>query len=204
MSASKMVVNDKGGKLVGYARVSTDEQSLDLQLDALRKAGVEDDQIFTDKASAASTRRRGFRRMMLYLAKGDTLVVWRLDRFARNLLDLLAHLRDFEKRGIKFKSLTEALDTETATGRLVLHVLAAIAEFERQLIGERVRAGMKAAKARGRPVGAKPKLAGKAAEYAQRRRQEGATATEIVAELKSKFRVTVSPRLIYHRTKRTK
>jgi DNA invertase Pin-like site-specific DNA recombinase len=202
MSGKSQNVNDTEGELVGYARVSTSEQRLSLQLDALERAGVDAKNIFIDKVSGAAKKRPGFRRMMLYVKEGDTVVVWRLDRFARSIMELLKRMEELQKRGVRFHSLTEAIDTKTASGRLVFHVLASIADFEREITRERVSAGIKAAKKRGRAVGAKPKLFGKAAEYAQKRRKDGATAKQIVEELKQKFRVRISERLVYHRTKR--
>lgn len=195
-------MNDKNGKLVGYARVSTPDQSLNFQIDALVQAGVPMDNIFTDKASAVASRRPGLSRAMVFLDPGDTLVVWRLDRFARSISDLVTRMKGLQKAGIRFRSLSEALDLETATGRMVLHIFGAVAEFERQLISERVTAGMKAAKARGSRVGAQPKLKGPAATYARKQYQKGVPAPAIVEKLKEKYDLEISPRTIYHRFKR--
>lgn len=189
---------------MGYARVSTPEQRLDLQLDALHKAGVSETNIFIDKMSGASTRRPGLHRMMTFLDRGDTVIVWRLDRLARSTKDLIQRMETFQERGIKFKSLNESIDTSTASGALIFHVLAALAEFERNITRERITAGMKSAKDRGSKVGAQPKLKGKAAEWAESQYKKGVPAPEIVRQLKKRHKLTISPRTIYHRFTRAK
>jgi len=136
---------------IGYARVSTQEQTLNLQQDALHKAGC--DRIFTDIASGAKTERIGLEEALNYVRKGDTLVVWRLDRLGRSLPHLIATMTDLEERGIGFKSLTENIDTTTSGGKLIFHIFGALAEFERNLIRERTTAGLMAARARGRRGG---------------------------------------------------
>lgn len=146
------------GVLVGYARVSTAEQNLALQRDALLAAGVEPHRIHTDKLSAAAKRRPGLEAALLDCVEGDTLVVWKLDRLARNILDLLTKLEQLQKRGVSFKSLTEGIDTSNLTGRLLLHLLGAIAEFERGLIKERTMAGIAVARSEGRTWGPKRKF----------------------------------------------
>lgn len=145
--------------LIGYARVSTDDQTPDLQLDALKAAGCE--KIFTDKASGAKADRPGLTDALGYAREGDTLVVWRLDRMGRSLKDLLHRLEELEKSGIQLKSLQESIDTSTAVGRMVFQVAGAFAEFERNLIRERTQAGLKAARSRGRKGGRPAKDAGK-------------------------------------------
>src|SRR6266567_5104265 len=139
---------------VGYARVSTTEQTLNLQLDALKQAGCS--KIFTDTVSGAKEERRGLDEAVAYLRPGDTLVVWRLDRLGRSLKHLIEVVTDLEKRGIGFKSLTESIDTTTSGGKLIFHIFGALAEFERDLIRERTQAGLLAARARGRN-GGRPK-----------------------------------------------
>jgi DNA invertase Pin-like site-specific DNA recombinase len=139
---------------IGYARVSTGEQTLDLQLDALAKAGCE--KISTETASGAKADRPVLADVVGYLRAGDTLVVWRLDRLGRSLRHLIDTLTDLANRGIGFKSLTEQIDTTTPGGKLVFHVLGALAEFERDLTRERTHAGLAAARARGR-IGGRPK-----------------------------------------------
>lgn len=140
--------------LIGYARVSTFEQDIDLQTDALKKAGC--DNIFDDTASGATTERTGLTQALSYVRKGDTLVVWRLDRLGRSLRHLIDVIADLEKRGIGFHSLQESIDTTTSGGRLIFQIFGALAEFERNLIRERTQAGLKAARARGR-LGGRPK-----------------------------------------------
>jgi len=142
---------------VGYARVSTGDQNLDLQCDALLAAGCEADRIFTDKLSGAKDDRPGLAQALAYVRQGDTLVVWRLDRLGRSLSHLIKVTTELEHRGIGFKSLQEGIDTTTSGGKLVFHIFGALAEFERSLIRERTNAGLKAARARGRN-GGRPKL----------------------------------------------
>lgn len=140
--------------LVGYARVSTHEQNLDLQLDALKQAGCQ--KIFTDKISTLKTERKGLDEVLSFLRPGDVLVVWKLDRLGRTLRQLIELVALFNQQGIGFKSLKETIDTTTSTGKLVFHIFAALAEFERDIIHERTRAGLEAARARGRR-GGRPK-----------------------------------------------
>jgi DNA invertase Pin-like site-specific DNA recombinase len=140
--------------LIGYARVSTQDQTLNLQKDALQKAGVT--RIFTDTASGAKAERKGLDAALNYVRQGDTLVVWRLDRLGRSLPHLIATMTALEERGIGFKSLTENIDTTTSGGKLIFHIFGALAEFERNLIRERTQAGLLAARARGR-TGGRPK-----------------------------------------------
>lgn len=142
--------------LIGYARVSTLEQSANLQNDALEKAGCE--KIFVDKISGASKERPALDKAKEILRRGDTLVVWRLDRLGRSLRDLIDWMSYLEQEGVALKSLQEAIDTSTSTGRLVFHIFAALAEFERNLIRERTNAGLEAARARGRKGGRPVKL----------------------------------------------
>jgi len=142
--------------LIGYARVSTDDQHLDLQRDALNKAGCE--RIFEDIASGAKTVRTGLTAMLGILRKGDTVVVWRLDRLGRSMKDLINLVEQLDAAGVGLKSLQENIDTASTGGRLVFHVFGALAEFERNLIRERTRAGLSAARARGRKGGRKKRL----------------------------------------------
>ena len=141
--------------LAGYARVSTADQNLDLQRDALTKAGCE--KIFTDVASGAASERQGLKEAFEYVRAGDVLVVWRLDRLGRSLQHLLEVINDLQERGIGFKSVSEALDTTTSGGKLVFQIFGALAEFERNLIRERTLAGLASARARGR-MGGRPKV----------------------------------------------
>ena len=136
---------------IGYARVSTDDQDLSLQLDALKEAGC--GKIYRDKASGAKAQRPGLQESLAYLREGDTLVVWRLDRLGRSLKHLIETVQLLEERGVGFQSLQEAIDTTTSGGKLIFHIFGALAEFERNLIRERTNAGLKAARARGRKGG---------------------------------------------------
>ena len=140
--------------LIGYARVSTEDQNLDLQRDALEKAGCE--QIFTDTVSGTKARRPGLEQALSHLREGDTLVVWRLDRLGRSLRHLIDTVTSLQEKGVGFKSLTESIDTTTSGGRLVFNIFGSLAEFEREIIKERTQAGLEAARSRGR-TGGRPK-----------------------------------------------
>ncbi len=143
--------------LVGYMRVSTtDKQSTDLQRDALTAVGVDPRHIFEDKASGAKDDRPGLKAALDFLARGDVLVVWKLDRLGRSLSHLIEVVDSLKEKNVAFKSLTEALDTTTPSGELLFHVFGALAQFERALISERVTAGLEAARNRGK-VGGRPK-----------------------------------------------
>ncbi len=142
--------------LIGYARVSTDDQHLDLQRDALQKAGCE--RVFEDTASGAKAERVGLSTLMAVLRAGDTVVIWRLDRLGRSLKDLIALVEQLDAAGVGLRSVQENIDTVSIGGRLVFHVFGALAEFERNLIRERTRAGLTAARARGRQGGRKKRL----------------------------------------------
>lgn len=139
------------GVRVGYARVSTQDQSIDLQLDALAKAGCA--RVFSESASGAQRDRPELARALYHMRPGDTLVVWKLDRLARTLKQLIETVKSLEGKGIGFRSLTESIDTTGADGKLVFHIFAALAEFERSMIHTRTRAGLDAARARGRSGG---------------------------------------------------
>jgi DNA invertase Pin-like site-specific DNA recombinase len=142
------------GRTIGYARVSTAEQDLSLQLDALRQAGCAEEQIFLDVASGTYTTRPGLAACLQAVTAGDTLVVWRLDRLGRSMLHLVTVIAELGHRQMGFRSLCDgALDTTTATGELVFHIFSALAQFERRLIQERTRAGLAAARARGKQGG---------------------------------------------------
>lgn len=142
--------------LIGYARVLTHEQTLDLQLDALQKAGCSEDKTYKDKISSAKAERPGLQQALDQLREGDTLVVWRLDRLGRSLQELITLVNGIHVKGAGFKSLTENMDTTTSSGKLVFHFFGALAEFERDIIRERTTAGLQAARARGRRGGRPP------------------------------------------------
>lgn len=136
---------------IGYARVSTTDQTAHLQLDALKKAGCT--KLFTDTASGASQERPGLAKALEQLRDGDVLVVWRLDRLGRSLRHLIDTVTDLHSRGVGFQSLTEHIDTTTSGGKLFFHFFGALAEFERDIIRERTQAGLQAARARGKRGG---------------------------------------------------
>jgi DNA invertase Pin-like site-specific DNA recombinase len=144
-------------KLVGYARVSTVEQNLDMQIAALKAAGCSE--ICTDHGlSGADFQRPGLLKALRQIKRGDMLVVWRLDRLGRSLVDLIQTVNGLSKRGCDFRSLTESIDTSSSGGRLVFHMMAAMAEFERAIISERTKAGMEAARVRGSQIGRRPSM----------------------------------------------
>lgn len=170
-------------KLIGYARVSTEEQSLDMQIKALERAGVEPDDIFVEKVSGAASKRPKLAEAISDLRPGDVFVVWKLDRVGRSMIDLLKRMNQIDEAGAKFKSLTEQIDTGTPVGNLLLHVLGAVAQFERDLITERTRAGVKRAQERGVRFGQPPKLSKKQVAEAQRLRKSGVSVREIAKQL---------------------
>src|SRR5512147_24180 len=151
--------------LIGYARVSTTDQTLDLQKDALQKAGC--GRIFTDTASGAKAERTGLDEALNYVRPGDTLVVWRLDRLGRSLKHLIETITGLNNRKIGFKSITENIDTTTSGGKLIFHIFGALAEFEMDIIRERTQAGLTAARARGRKGGRPKSLTPKIAQMAE-------------------------------------
>jgi DNA invertase Pin-like site-specific DNA recombinase len=142
--------------LIGYARVSTIDQNTNLQTDALKAAGCK--KIFIDKMSGTKSERPELTKLKEQLREGDTLVVWRLDRLGRSLKDLIDWINYLDSQKVSLKSLQESIDTGTSTGKLVFHIFGALAEFERNLIVERTKAGLAAARARGIKGGRKPKL----------------------------------------------
>jgi DNA invertase Pin-like site-specific DNA recombinase len=139
---------------IGYIRVSTQEQNETLQVDALKNVGCE--KFFTDKGSGAKFERKGLEQLKAFVRSGDTVIVWKLDRLGRSLKDLIFTLNVLKERGVDFLSLTEKIDTTTPGGKLIFHLMGALAEFERDLIRERTNAGLSAARARGR-VGGRPR-----------------------------------------------
>jgi DNA invertase Pin-like site-specific DNA recombinase len=152
--------------IFGYARVSTHDQTLNLQLDALKQAGCA--RIYTDTGSGAKADRQGLRQALQVLRDGDILAVWRLDRLGRSLSQLITLLTKLDQDRVGFRSLTEQIDTATPGGKLVFHIFGALAEFERNLIRERTQAGLASARARGRMGGRPKKLDERKAQMAQR------------------------------------
>jgi DNA invertase Pin-like site-specific DNA recombinase len=145
--------------LIGYARVSKNEQNLSLQHDALLKAGCLDKNIYTDKITGTKAQRPGLEQVLSHLRQGDTLIVWRLDRLGRSLKHLIETVTSLQEQNIAFQSITENINTSTATGQLVFHIFGSLAEFERNVIRERTIAGLEAARARGR-LGGRPEIKG--------------------------------------------
>jgi DNA invertase Pin-like site-specific DNA recombinase len=153
-----VVTSPDGGRLLGYARVSTDDQDLSLQIDALEQHGIAKSLIFMDKLSGARSDRPGLAKCLDALQSGDVLVVWRLDRLGRSMRHLITLVEDLRGRGVGFRSLNEgAIDTTNASGELIFNIFSALAQFERRLIQERAKAGLAAARARGRQ-GGRPRL----------------------------------------------
>ena len=151
---------------IGYARISTTAQNKDLQIDALKKAGCE--KIFEDEVTGSKTEREGLDAALAFLRPGDIFVVWKLDRAGRSLRHLIDILNNLQSKDIEFASLTEQIDTTTAGGKLIFHIMGALAEFERNLIRERTNAGLSAARARGRLGGRPRKLKNGKAALARR------------------------------------
>jgi DNA invertase Pin-like site-specific DNA recombinase len=160
----------------GYARVSTEDQNPAMQLAALKKAGCKT--VFKDEVTGAHVKRPALTRCLNKLETGDTLIVWKLDRLGRSLRDLITMLDDFRSKGIGFLSLTEAIDTETPTGRAMWQMIGVLAELERSLIVERTRAGVKAAQKRGVKFGQKPKLTPERFAHAWKLIEQGTTPTQ--------------------------
>ena len=167
--------------LIGYARVSTEDQNLELQLDALKAAGCY--QVCTDQLSGAAKVRPGLEDAFKYLRPGDTLVVWKLDRLGRTVKGLVDLVEELRAKGIQFKSLTDGIDTSTASGRFFFHVMSAMAEMERELIKERTKAGLAAAKARGRTGGRKTVMDASKIAAAKALLEAGTPATEVAKNL---------------------
>jgi DNA invertase Pin-like site-specific DNA recombinase len=166
--------------LIGYARVSTEDQNLNLQLDALKEAGCR--RVFEETASGAMKQRAQLEEAIKFLKQGDTLVVWKLDRLARSLSHLIETVERLHEMGSGLRSITEAIDTATTGGRLVFHIFGALAEFERGIIRERTIAGLAAAKVRGR-IGGRPKaLTGQNLDVARALLRDGLLTVKDVAK----------------------
>jgi DNA invertase Pin-like site-specific DNA recombinase len=170
--------------LIGYARISTTDQTLALQQDALKAAGCT--KIFTDTASGSRTDRPGLTEALSYVRSGDTLVVWRLDRLGRSLSHLIHTVADLKERGVHFRSLQEQFDTGTSGGKMVFHFFGLVAEFERDLIRERTMAGLAAARARGRQGGRR----GLSAEKVRQLRTLAADRTNSVSAICKTLRIS--------------
>ncbi len=167
--------------LIGYARVSTGDQSLDLQLDALNQAGCE--RVFTDKASGAKKNRLGLTEALSHLREGDVLAIWKLDRLGRTVKGLVDFVGELAEREVQFRSLTDGIDTTTPTGRFFFHVMASLAQMERELIAERTKAGLDAARKRGRLVGRKRSMTPSKIESAKQLLSTGMLPREVAQNL---------------------
>jgi len=167
--------------LIGYARVSTQEQNLDLQLEALTKAGCV--KIFDDKMSGSRTERPGLNKVLEILREGDTLVVWKLDRLGRSVKNLVDLVGELHKNGVQFKSLTDAIDTGTSSGRFFFHVMASLAEMERELTIERTRAGLEVARQLGRKGGRKRQMTDSKIESAKKLLESGVPPRDVAKNL---------------------
>ena len=174
---------------IGYARVSTEDQNPDLQLTALKQAGCT--RLFTDRATGAHVQRPELKKCLKALAEGDTLTVWKLDRLGRSLRDLISLLDDLKARGVAFRSLTEAVDTTTPTGRAMWQMVGILAELERGLIQERTQAGRVAAMARGVKMGRKVLLSAQQVVHARQLLAQGEPHDAVAHSLK------VSRRTLY-------
>jgi DNA invertase Pin-like site-specific DNA recombinase len=167
--------------LIGYARVSTTDQNLELQLDALKKGGCQ--RVFTDQASGARADRVGLKDALSHLREGDSLVVWKLDRLGRTVKGLIDLVGELESRKVHFQSLTDGIDTKTPAGRFFFHVMASLAQMERELLVERTQAGLAAAKARGKLGGRPRRMTGSKLESARRLLVSGAQPREVARDL---------------------
>src|SRR5574337_1129278 len=167
--------------LIGYARVSTQDQNLELQREASAKAGCQ--KVFEDKVSGTRAERPGLAKALEMLRDGDTLVVWKLDRLGRSVKQLVDLVGELHKQGVQFKSLTDAIDTGTPSGRFFFHVMASLAEMERELTVERTRAGLEVARQLGRKGGRKPKVTDSRIEAAKRLLASGVPAKDVARNL---------------------
>ncbi|MCH9751078.1 MAG: recombinase family protein [Alphaproteobacteria bacterium] len=193
------------GTKIGYARVSTKDQKLDGQFEQLRAADVEEDNLFGEKVSGVAKRRPRLEEALAKADRGDTIVVCKFDRFGRSMVEILQRLRDLDERGVGFVSLGDQFDTTTPAGRFMMHTLAAVAEFERDMIRERTRVGMQRKIASGYRPGPTPKLDlfdGKPRRLAKDMRADGAKVREISAEIEKQFGLKVSLKTIYNQVKR--
>jgi len=175
---------------IGYARVSTEEQNLNLQLDALNDAGC--GRIFMDEGiTGASPKRKGLEDALNSLQAGDILMVWKLDRLGRSLQDLISIIDDLRAKGVGFQSLSESIDTTTTGGRLIFHIFGALAEFERGLISERTKAGLQAVKRRGKRLGRPISLTIEQLKHAEKMVQSGQESVSGMAQILGVNRTTL-------------
>ncbi len=197
-----MIQTVSDGRLVGYARVSTDDQDLSLQIDSLVGLGVDQNLIFTDKMSGAKSGRPGLEKCLAHLEHGDTLLVWRLDRLGRSMPHLVELIEELRNRGVGFRSVNDGvIDTTSASGDLIFHIFSALAPFERRLIQERTRAGLAAARARGRTGGRPPIEIDVAKVLAAQKLQENSTLS--IDEIRETLRISRSTYYRYLQLKRS-
>jgi len=197
----RKVDEKKTERLIGYARVSTLEQNLDMQIQELKKAGVHPDAIHVEKLSASNKKRPKLDWALSVMRTGDVLVVYKLDRIARSLRELLERLEQIRQTGGGIRSITEQVDTSTPGGTLLLHVLGALAQFERDLVRQRTISGVAAAKARGVKFGQPKKLNREQVAQCKAWRKDGKTVREIVDLVERKYGIEVSQQTIWVRTK---
>lgn len=176
-------MREPAGRMHGYARVSTDEQNLDMQIEALLRAGVQREHIYEDRKSGKNLKRGGLQDVLAMMRKGDVLVVWRFDRLSRSLRDLLQVFDELQERGIQLRSLHEQLDTTTPMGRLMFQLSGVLSEFERGLIAQRTAAGMGTAKRNGRRFGPPRKLDPMKIKAAMRMLRDGAPVADVAKKL---------------------
>lgn len=186
------VDKSSGGRLIGYARVSTIEQNLDMQIEALRKAGVQDRHLHVEKISASAKRRPVFDWALKILRNGDVFVVWRLDRLGRDVRAIHRTLDIIRESGASVRSLTEQIDTDTPIGGFTLNLMASLAQLERDQVVMRTRAGVAAAQRRGVKFGQPPKLDAAQRGQCRKWKKEGKTVREIVGLVKSEYKIKVS------------
>jgi DNA invertase Pin-like site-specific DNA recombinase len=167
--------------LIGYARVSTDEQSLDLQFDALKRAGCK--RIFSDQVSTTQADHPGLAEAVSHLCDRDVLVIWKLDRLGRTVKGLVDFVADLQERKVQFRSLTDGIDTTTPAGRFFFHIMASLAQMERELLAERTRAGLAAARRRGRVGGRKRRMTPRKVESARKLLKEGMPPRDVAESL---------------------
>lgn len=191
---TRIVIVDKprAGRLIGYARVSTQDQNLDMQIEALERAGVPRKLIHVEKVSASSRSRPTFDWMLESLRPGDTLVVWRFDRLGRNVRQVHRTLDTLHRAGAGIRSLTENLDTESPQGEFIINMMASLAQLESDQVRFRTKAGVEAARRRGVRFGQPPKLDAKQRAQCRRWKAKGHTVREIVKKVKSEFGITIS------------
>jgi DNA invertase Pin-like site-specific DNA recombinase len=183
-SANALFTNTENMMIFGYARTSTEKQNLELQIDALKQAGVDDISLYKEQLSGSQKERPQLKKLLEQLRKGDTLVVWKLDRLARSMNDLLSMTEEFHKKGIELKSITENIDTTSPMGQFAFHLLGALGQFERELIKERINAGIANAKAQGKKLGRPRSLTTEQIDLVKEMRKKGRGVTEIARIMK--------------------